>query len=689
MRLVLHATKSDSDTCVCCCSTVAVRFVAQRKALLHALRALRDVMEPGSRPRIPRSILFPTADALAVPPEIVASTASSDVIRVLESEVRRLARIISPVCDTLNEEQRIAVAAILSGWHGSVPFLLHGPPGTGKTLTVCEAVFQLLARAGCVGDATAHRDHAVRLLVVTPSDWAADIVTDRLREAGIAPDVMIRVNSSRRMVPSAMMSTFPFCRIDGSTGTFVIPTLEQVRSFACVVCTNAGAGTLVSLGIPVGHFTHIIADESSQAIEPETLIPLSLAGPTTRVTLAGDPCQLGAVLRSPIANTLGLATSLQERLMSRDVYKHSGCVVGVRLADNYRSHKRIIEISSALFYDRSLRARAAPGVVESMALWEALPQDSQFPLLCVGVQGDDAHEIDSPSFYNTVEARKVVTIVKQLLSSKTVRAEVKDIGIITPYRKQVLLLRKMLRSEGRLLGNVRVGSVGDYQGQESRITIVSTTLSQRHGASAARAAMLRAREAVRLGNLASAARAEAGTAHEEALRGHESLASGGAGGPARSDANPEVAGSGDDGAEGGADEKGDPRLRDGVAFGAVGVGLFGDPKRFNVALTRAKALSIVVGDPWVLAEDPFWRTLLSFCVLHGSYTGCVLPELDIDREFGGVEEELLIEEMASTAMRDVLGHGDLSLMYPTDLDEMYRLQDAYQDDREWRVSLTD
>lgn len=43
-----------------------------------------------------------------------------------------------------------------------------------------------------------------------------------------------------------------------------------------------------------GYFSHIFVDEAAQALESETLIPLSLAGRTTKIILAGDHMQVGA-----------------------------------------------------------------------------------------------------------------------------------------------------------------------------------------------------------------------------------------------------------------------------------------------------------------------------------------------------------------------------------------------------------
>ena len=77
---------------------------------------------------------------------------------------------------------------------------------------------------------------------------------------------------------------------------------------------------IVSAKFPPGHFTHVFVDEAGHAAEPEVLVPISgilecdmdpEAGLDLAVTgqcvLAGDPQQLGAVIRSPIAIEHGLS----------------------------------------------------------------------------------------------------------------------------------------------------------------------------------------------------------------------------------------------------------------------------------------------------------------------------------------------------------------------------------------------
>jgi hypothetical protein len=71
---------------------------------------------------------------------------------------------------------------------------------------------------------------------------------------------------------------------------------------------------LVTGGIPAGHFSHLFIDESGHAVEPEALIPIAGLFTTEKekyklfgqLVLAGDPKQLGPLLRSPVAIKLGL-----------------------------------------------------------------------------------------------------------------------------------------------------------------------------------------------------------------------------------------------------------------------------------------------------------------------------------------------------------------------------------------------
>lgn len=62
------------------------------------------------------------------------------------------------------------------------------------------------------------------------------------------------------------------------------------------------------------------------------------------------------------------------------------------------------------------------------------------------------------------------------------------------------------------------------------------------------------------------------------------------------------------------------------------IGFLGDPKKFNVALTRAQALAVVVGNPNLLVEEDYWKDLLLFCRDNDAIRGCPCPALRVSCE---------------------------------------------------------
>ncbi|KXN83986.1 putative RNA helicase SDE3 [Leucoagaricus sp. SymC.cos] len=58
-----------------------------------------------------------------------------------------------------------------------------------------------------------------------------------------------------------------------------------------------------------------------------------------------------------------------------------------------------------------------------------------------------------------------------------------------------------------------------------------------------------------------------------------------------------------------------------------GLGLFKEPKRMNVAITRARELLIVIGNPRLLEQDSYWKPYLQFALRNNLYEG---PELDLE-----------------------------------------------------------
>lgn len=63
-------------------------------------------------------------------------------------------------------------------------------------------------------------------------------------------------------------------------------------------------------------------------------------------------------------------------------------------------------------------------------------------------------------------------------------------------------------------------------------------------------------------------------------------------------------------------------------------GFLANPKRFNVAITRAKALLIVIGNPMVLKYDTNWRQFMQYCKDNDACRGITF---DLDRQISNKE----------------------------------------------------
>ncbi|XP_042553856.1 RNA helicase Mov10l1 [Dipodomys spectabilis] len=472
----------------------------------------------------------PTVDAIDLPGMVASATETVELVDEIQIPKARDKEFFNPV---LNENQKLAVRRILSGDCRPIPYILFGPPGTGKTVTIIEAVLQVHY---ALPDS--------RILVCAPSNSAADLVCLRLHESKVLkPAAMVRVNATCRFEETIIEAIKPYCR-DGED-------IWRASRFRIIITTCSSAGLFYQIGVRVGHFTHVFVDEAGQASEPECLIPLGLVSEVSgQIVLAGDPMQLGPVIKSRLAMAYGLNVSMLERLMARPAYLRDENAFGAcgaynpllvtKLVKNYRSHSALLALPSRLFYHRELEVCADPKVVTSLLGWEKLPKKG-FPLIFHGVRGNEAREGRSPSWFSPAEAVQVMRYCCLLVRSVSSQVSTRDIGVITPYRKQVEKIKILLRSVD--LMDIKVGSVEEFQGQEYLVIVISTVRSN------------------------------------------------------------------------------EDRFEDDRYF----LGFLSNSKRFNVAITRPKALLIVLGNPHVLVRDPCFGALLEYSVTNGVYTGCDLP----------------------------------------------------------------
>ncbi|XP_062999361.1 helicase MOV-10 [Elgaria multicarinata webbii] len=448
-----------------------------------------------------------------------------------------------------NEEQRKAIHQVVAGTSRPAPYLIFGPPGTGKTVTMVEAIKQVLC---CIEDS--------HVLACAPSNSASDLLCQLLMKH-VEKRKIYRLNASSREYRTIPEDIKPVCNWDKEKKCPVFPEKEELQNYQVIVTTLVTAGRLVSAGFPPGHFSHVFIDESGHAVETESLVAiagiLAVMDPEKnakggQLVLAGDPQQLGPILRSPLAIEHGLGLSLLERLMQHNALyqKEDGGYnpqFVTKLLRNYRSHAAILKFPNEKFYDGELQEHADHLITHSFCNWKELVKEG-FPIIFHGVCGEDQREEKSPSFFNTAEINVLISYLKKLLledQGKKGQSRIlpKEIGVISPYRKQVEKIRQAINMELKNLKNIKdlkVGSVEEFQGQERRVIIISTVRSNS--------------DYVNM----------------------------------------------------------DEKFR---------LGFLKNPKRFNVAVTRAKALLIIIGNPITLSKDLMWGEFLTYCRDNSAYRG--------------------------------------------------------------------
>lgn len=364
----------------------------------------------------------------------------------------------TPLTPNINQEQGFAIEKIL-GCPGIPPYIIHGPPGTGKTMTVVEAVLQVYMKK-----------KNAKILICAPSNNAADHVLEKIIswDEIIQESKVFRLNAVSRSYDDVRSDFLQFCFFNDMV--FACPPLKVLERYKIIVSTYMGAAQLYSSGIQENHFTHIFLDEAGQASEPDTMVSLAnLCCKNTVVVMAGDPMQLGPVIFSKDAVNYGLGKSYLERLFETTYYSNCDQNYLTRLIRNYRSHPAILDLPSRLFYNGELIAckdDCDPSIYESLNF-----PNKNFPILFVGIQGCDEREGNNPSWFNRIEASKVEKIIRNIMTNTELTEF--DIGVITPYRQQVLKIKIALDN----FPDVKVGSVEQFQGQEKTAIIISTVRS--------------------------------------------------------------------------------------------------------------------------------------------------------------------------------------------------------------------
>jgi DNA replication ATP-dependent helicase Dna2 len=312
--------------------------------------------------------------------------------------------------------------------------LIWGPPGTGKTRVIPE-IIQRINGTVLLG---AFTNTAVDKMLLSLLD--ADPTTRFLRfgRSTECPELEARIRALGHDPTDYF--TDDLARRLGS-----VSALKKALNEARILAATAHRASTAPF-LRTRSFEMAIVDEAGQLTEPLTL---GLILRARRFVLIGDDRQL-----PPVVRTRSLAHSMFERL------KRSGNLT--MLDVQYRMHPEIMDVSNRLFYEGRLRS----GVLAA----DRRPPDD-IPVVFIPVEADSGVEMRQDERKNEAEAALVSEVVHELIRHQRVHPE--TIGVVSPFRAQVVLLRQRLAGTG-----VSVDTIERFQGGERDIMILSFVRSR-------------------------------------------------------------------------------------------------------------------------------------------------------------------------------------------------------------------
>ena len=243
---------------------------------------------------------------------------------------------------------------------------------------------------------------------------------------------IVRIYYRHRNVKTVPRNTLPYSLFNEKLNYFDYPSKEDIIKHQIVITTLSTALILQKAGCK-GIFSHIFIDEAGQALEVETVSPLTMSDKHTCIVLAGDHKQMSPT-RHKFNHSLLERLFLHYRRLSAGRQSVSKTVqLQILLAKNFRSHPDIVEFIASVFYEGSDRLLAC----SPDKICNDIP-----PLAFHETEGEVIQRNDSTSFCNIDEVEEVVNQVKQLCDHWPAdwgKYTPKDVGVVSPYIDQVVL----------------------------------------------------------------------------------------------------------------------------------------------------------------------------------------------------------------------------------------------------------
>ena len=395
----------------------------------------------------------------------------------------------------LNTAQNNAVNQILAAQDVAV---IHGPPGTGKTTTAVQAIKQLVKIENTV-------------LVCAPSNAAVDLLTQRVASQGLS---VVRLGNISRVdedmiqhTLEAQLAAHPDSKnikkvkiqaaearkkagkfkrkFGGKERTERRDLYQEARELTAwanqledrlvdhlldgaqvITCTLVGATQRV---LEKRKFRTVLIDEAAQALEPACWIPIIKA---SKVVFAGDPFQLPPTVKSNKQKKGGLNITLIEKCLD---FLPKISFLNVQ----NRMNEAIMGFSNEQFYNNEL-------VADDTVKAHQLAIETGKPVVFIDTAGCGFEEKVNPEFhsrYNPDEFQILCEHLYLLIDAyQEKELPLPSIGIISPYREQVIYMKKQVAEDEKLATlPLSINTIDAFQGQERDLIYISLVRSNGKG----------------------------------------------------------------------------------------------------------------------------------------------------------------------------------------------------------------